>query len=66
MENNTVVGFLVDSESSCNVLYINTLEKLGLHQIKLSPYSDGNLLAFNDFVTYSYGMVDLPLSPGKE
>lgn len=58
----TLASFLVDDGNSCNVLYIDKIEKLGLHQPDLSPCSDGSLIFFNYYVTHSRGMVDLPIS----
>lgn len=60
-----VTWFLMDKESSCNVLYTNTLEHLRLRQLDLSQYNSGSLLAFNDFITHPCWMADLELSLEK-
>lgn len=66
MEDYTVIGFLVDGESLFNVIYIDTLEQLGLHQLDLSPHGDRGLIAFIYFVTHPCGMTDLPISLREE
>lgn len=53
------------TSSSCNVLYINTLKKQGLHHQDLDPCDDISLLVFNDFLTRLCGVVNLPLSLGE-
>lgn len=63
--NLNLTGFLVDDESSCNVLYADTLEWLGLHQTCLNLYRKGDLLAFNDSVTHYSGTTDMTLAIGE-
>lgn len=39
----TVIGFLADDESSCNVFYADTLEQQGPHRLYLSSSSGRDL-----------------------
>lgn len=48
IENNIVSGILVNDRSSCNLMYLIIVMKLGLNKTD-KPYEGKNLLAFNDF-----------------
>lgn len=63
--NHTIFGLLLEYGSSCNILYIDTLVKLGLLQHDLDPYDDRSLLAFNGSTTRPYGEANMLLSLGK-
>lgn len=54
-----LTGFLVDDGSSCNILYSNKIDLIGIQQAGLNLYGGGDLLAFNDSITHSRGVVDL-------
>lgn len=43
---------LVDKGSSCNVIYIGTMDLLGIQKTYLRLYNGGNMLAFNDYATH--------------
>lgn len=65
VENHIICGLLVDDGSSCNILYVKTIVKLGLHKQDLDLCNDISLLAFNNFVTRLWEAVDLSLSLGE-
>ncbi|KAI5424665.1 hypothetical protein KIW84_030742 [Lathyrus oleraceus] len=52
----TLIGFLIDDKSSCDVLYVDAVEQPGLQQPYLKPYHGGDLLAFNNLITHPCGM----------
>lgn len=62
--NQALTELLVDTRRSCNVLYEDALDPLGLRQIDLNPFDGEDLLAFNDLVTRPYGVTDLTFSIG--
>lgn len=43
-----LTGFLINNRSSCNILYSDTLDLIGIQQADLGPYGEGDLLALND------------------
>lgn len=57
--------FLVDDRSSCNVLYADILELLGLQRMDLNPYYVGDLLAFNDSITRPWGTTYMTWAIGE-
>lgn len=62
--NQALTELLVDNRRSCNVLYEDALDPLGLRQTYLNPFDGEELLAFNDLVTHPYGVTNLTLSIG--
>lgn len=61
-----LIGFLLDDRSYCNILYIDNGELLGIQQIDLTIYSDGDLLSFNDSVTPLRRAVDMVVTVGEK
>lgn len=61
----SIITFPVENKSFCSILYVDTYEQLGLRQLNLSSCICGNLLAFDNFVTYSCRTRDLTLSLGE-
>lgn len=47
--NHALTGFLVDDRRSCNVLYADVVEQLGLHQSHLNKYYERDLITFNSY-----------------
>lgn len=56
---------LVDKGSSCNVIYIGTMDLLGIQQTYLRLYNGGNMLAFNDYATHLQRTMNLIVSFGE-
>lgn len=48
MANQDFIGFPVDDGISCNVLYEDILELLGLKKVDLDPFAEEDLLSFNN------------------
>lgn len=59
--NHSVVGILVDYESSYNLMYLEIF-RLGLLMHGLKPCEGKSLIIFNDSLTQTCGTIDLPLS----
>ncbi|KAI5445545.1 hypothetical protein KIW84_013686 [Lathyrus oleraceus] len=57
--------FLVEGGSLCNILYSYMMELIGIQQEDLNPYSERDLLAFNDSTTLLQGVVDLAVIVGE-
>lgn len=57
-----IFDILVDDGSACNIPYVETFVKLGLHQQDIDPSDDKSLLVFNDSTTHPCGVADLSLS----
>lgn len=55
----SMMWFLVDGGSSCNMLYADMLKLLGIQQSDQKPYSGGDLLAFNNSMISHQEMIDL-------
>lgn len=63
--NQVLTWILVDDGSSCNILYEDALEPLGLTRTYLNPFGREDLLAFNNSVTHPCRAIYLKMLIGK-
>lgn len=59
MANLYMSRILMDREISCEIMYAEIFEKLGLKREKLSPYEGYDIQAFNDTVTRPWAYIKL-------
>lgn len=63
--NRNLIGFLVDNISLCNALYSYMMDLISIKQVDMNMYYREYLLAFNDFITYPQGIMDVIVTVGK-
>lgn len=65
MENFDVSRIIIDGGSSCDIIYIELFDKLGLKKDKLSPYMDIDIQAFNGHVARPWDFIKIMVNLNK-
>lgn len=64
MLNFDMLRIFIDEESSCDIMYIELFEKLGLKRESLSIYKGSDKQSFNDTITHPYGYIEVVVTLG--
>lgn len=62
INNHSVSRIIIDDGSSCDLMYLRVLMRLGLRMNNFKSCESRNLLAFNDSLTHPCGTIDLTTS----
>jgi hypothetical protein len=62
LDNFDVSRILVDEGSSCDIMYQDLFEKMGLKKESLAPYEGSDLQGFNGAITTPWGLLTLPIT----
>lgn len=57
---------LIYNGSSCDIMYAELFEKLGMKKEKLWPYAGSNLQPLNDKIIHHMGYIELLVTFGEE
>ncbi|MCI28255.1 hypothetical protein A2U01_0049455, partial [Trifolium medium] len=57
-----VSRILIDQRSSCNVMYRELFQKLGLRRKCICPYKGTDLHGFNGSTIHPWGLINLPVT----
>lgn len=65
ISNFVMFKILIDGRNSCDIMYSNCFEKMGLKKKKVRTYERFGLQDFNDDVTCLWGYIELMVTMGE-